>query len=77
MQTRFTVILTEGDAGCRAELLELGISVACPTGPQAIRSLEHLVIDHCHTLLVRADVGTPEQRKLAEAIVRLADTPAT
>ena len=74
MFTRITIILNEGDAGCRAEVPELGIGIGSPTLSDAFWALQTLIVDHCRTLLVRTDRGTPrEQRKIAETVVRLAD----
>ncbi len=66
-----TLVVTEGDSGCRAEIKEFGIGLGVSTRDIAVAGIRQMVMDHCHTLIVRDNTSqaTPVQLELAKNVV--------
>ena len=66
-----TLVVTEGDSGCRAEIKEFGVGLGVSTRDLAISGIRKMVSDHCHTIISRGNTSqaTPDQLELARSIV--------
>ena len=67
---KLTLRIIEGDAGCRVEVKEFGVTFGGPDKVGAICGVTGLITDHCVTLVKRGNTSqaTPDQLELARQI---------